>query len=92
MGHDEPGRTKHRLFYNGAMAEHRTEPLLAGEHARDFELKASPDQPVSLSDFRDRALIVASYPADWSPCVNPGADGILAALEQLQPELEGVRS
>ncbi len=38
-----------------------------GVAAPDFCLKATPDQAVSLADFRGRPLILAFYPADWSP-------------------------
>lgn len=42
-------------------------PLSAGVSAPDFTLPSTPDQKVSLSDFRDRPVILAFYPADWSP-------------------------
>jgi peroxiredoxin len=38
-----------------------------GSTAPEFRLKATPDQLVSLSDFRGRPVILAFYPADWSP-------------------------
>lgn len=41
--------------------------LRAGTPAPDFELRATPDQNVSLSEFRGRPVILAFYPADWSP-------------------------
>ena len=41
--------------------------LSAGTPAPDFSLHATPDQLVSLSDFRGRPVILAFYPADWSP-------------------------
>jgi len=41
--------------------------LPAGTPAPDFSLHATPDQLVSLSDFRGRPVILAFYPADWSP-------------------------
>ena len=41
--------------------------LPAGTPAPDFALHATPDQLVSLSDFRGRPVILAFYPADWSP-------------------------
>ena len=41
--------------------------LAAGMPAPDFSLHATPDQIVSLSDFRGRPVILAFYPADWSP-------------------------
>lgn len=41
--------------------------LPAGTPAPDFALHTTPDQRVSLSDFRGRPVILAFYPADWSP-------------------------
>ena len=41
--------------------------LPAGTAAPDFTLHVTPDQTVSLSDFRGRPVILAFYPADWSP-------------------------
>jgi peroxiredoxin len=35
--------------------------------APDFELYATPDQKLKLSDFSGKRLILAFYPADWSP-------------------------
>jgi peroxiredoxin len=43
------------------------EALKAGTPAPDFELNSTPDQRVKLSDFRGQRLILAFYPADWSP-------------------------
>ena len=41
--------------------------LSAGESAPEFKLKSTPDQTVSLSEFRGHPVILAFYPADWSP-------------------------
>jgi peroxiredoxin len=41
--------------------------LQPGVAAPDFALRAGPDRSSSLVDFRGRPLIVAFYPADWSP-------------------------
>src|SRR5260370_12574633 len=38
-----------------------------GTLAPDFTVKWTPDQFVSLKDFRGNPLIIAFYPADWSP-------------------------
>lgn len=43
------------------------EALPSGTHAPDFTLHSTPDQTVSLSDFRGQPVILAFYPADWSP-------------------------
>jgi len=41
--------------------------LPAGTAAPDFTLPSTPDQTVTLSDFRGQPVILAFYPADWSP-------------------------
>jgi peroxiredoxin len=41
--------------------------LQPGTQAPPFRLKATPDQEVSLEDFRGNPVILAFYPADWSP-------------------------
>ena len=42
-------------------------PLPPGTPAPDFSLHSTPDQAVSVSEFRGRPVIMAFYPADWSP-------------------------
>ena len=41
--------------------------LAAGTVAPDFKLRSTPDQFVTLSDLRGAPVILAFYPADWSP-------------------------
>ena len=41
--------------------------ITPGTNAPDFVLPTTPDQSVSLSDFRGRPVILAFYPAGWSP-------------------------
>lgn len=41
--------------------------LPAGQPAPDFALPATPDQMLSLADLRGAPVILAFYPADWSP-------------------------
>lgn len=41
--------------------------LAAGTTAPDFTLPATPDQSLSLRDLRGRPVVLAFYPADWSP-------------------------
>lgn len=45
----------------------QTAPLAPGTPAPDFRLRCTPDQFLSLAEFRGRPLILAFYPADWSP-------------------------
>lgn len=41
--------------------------LAAGIPAPEFALHSTPDQSVALKEFRGRNVILAFYPADWSP-------------------------
>jgi peroxiredoxin len=43
------------------------QPITSGASAPDFSLPSTPDQKVSLSDFRGSPVILIFYPADWSP-------------------------
>lgn len=56
-------QTYNQLYPKGCKAK----VLAAGTEAPDFTLKTTPDQSVSLSDFLGKPLILAFYPADWSP-------------------------
>jgi peroxiredoxin len=42
-------------------------PLAPGTTAPDFTLHTTPDQSVSLHEFKGRPVILVFYPADWSP-------------------------
>lgn len=44
-----------------------TVPLKAGIQAPEFSLHATPDQRVALSELRANPVVLAFYPADWSP-------------------------
>ena len=51
-----------------AQAPPNTNKLLGpGTRAPDFTLHTTPDQTVSLGEFRGAPVILAFYPADWSP-------------------------
>jgi peroxiredoxin len=41
--------------------------LQKGIQAPEFELFSTPDQKVKLSELRGKKVILAFYPADWSP-------------------------
>jgi len=41
--------------------------LEPGRKAPKFSLKSTPDQKVALDELRGNPLIIAFYPADWSP-------------------------
>jgi peroxiredoxin len=51
----------------GSSVAHHAMPLAPGTKAPDFDLQSSPDQKVSLSEFRGQPVILAFYPEDWSP-------------------------
>ena len=70
-----------------------TSALPAGTAAPDFSLPSTPDQKVSLSEFRGRPVILAFYPADWSPvCGDQMAlyNEVLDEFQQFQAELIGI--
>src|ERR1700761_3697435 len=52
-----------RAYGNTTMAN----ILPAGTTAPDFSLHVTPDQKLSLSELRGKPVILAFYPADWSP-------------------------
>ncbi len=41
--------------------------LKEGSKAPDFSMPSTPDQRVSLSEFRGKNVVLVFYPADWSP-------------------------
>jgi len=47
--------------------DRRATPLPPGTRAPNFELPATPNQAVSLIEFRGQPVILAFYPEDWSP-------------------------
>jgi peroxiredoxin len=55
-----------------------------GAAAPPFQLPATPDQRLSLDELRGRPVILAFYPADWSPVCGDQ----LALYNQLLPEFQ----
>ena len=49
------------------LPDHHGMALPAGTVAPDFSLYSTPDQTVQLSEFRGQLVVLAFYPADWSP-------------------------
>jgi peroxiredoxin len=60
----------------------KTGLLPAGTQAPNFQLSTTPDQRVSLNDFRGQPAILFFYPADWSPVCGDQA----ALYNELLPE------
>src|SRR5262245_49685906 len=57
-----------RMVHNDNPIRHSSSGIIQeGTPAPDFELHATPDQNLSLRDLRGRPVILAFYPADWSP-------------------------
>jgi len=74
-------------------APHHAVLLAPGTPAPDFTLHATPDQTLSLEEFRGRAVILAFYPADWSAvCGDQMAlyNQILPEFRKLGAELLGI--
>jgi peroxiredoxin len=67
--------------------------LTPGTRAPDFTLNRSPDQTLSLHELRGRPVILAFYPADWSPvCGDQLAlyNEVLPEFQQYDAELLGI--
>src|SRR5215470_10895433 len=67
--------------------------LPAGTLAPDFALRSTPDQTVKLSEFRGQPVVLAFYPADWSPvCGDQMAlyNEMLPEFQNLGAELIGI--
>jgi len=56
-----------RIFPVGSSQLQGPGALPVGSVAPNFNLPSTPDQRVALSEFRGRPVILAFYPADWSP-------------------------
>jgi peroxiredoxin len=68
-------------------------PLPAGAPAPDFSLHSTPDQRVALSEFRGQPVILAFYPADWSPVCGDQMglyNEILSEFHRMGAELLGI--
>ena len=67
-----------------ADAARHAPPLPPGNRAPDFELLATPDQKVMLSDFRGQPVILVFYPEDWSPVCSDQLGLYQAVLPEFQ--------
>jgi peroxiredoxin len=65
-----------------ATKETQSTILTAGTTAPDFELRSSPEKTLKLRDLRGRPVILAFYPADWSPVCGDQ----IAIYNQILPE------
>jgi peroxiredoxin len=63
-------------------------PLPAGTPAPDFTLPVTADQKLTLSELRGQPVILAFYPADWSPVCGDQ----MALYNQVLPEFHKHRA
>jgi peroxiredoxin len=67
--------------------------LKPGTTAPDFTLHSTPDQSVSLSQFRGKPTILAFYPADFSPVCGDQMtlyNQVLPEFQRFNAELLGI--
>ena len=67
--------------------------LAPGTPAPNFTLPVTPDQSLSLSDLRGQPVVLAFYPADWSPvCGDQMAlyNEILPEFQKYKAEVLGI--
>jgi peroxiredoxin len=62
----------------------RATPLAPGTPAPQFQLNSTPNEKIALSDFAGRPVVLAFYPADWSPvCTDQ-----MVLYQELMPEFK----
>lgn len=71
-------------IYNKMYPEGRQSALRSGAEAPDFRLRSTPDQWLRLHDFHGQPVILAFYPADWSPVCGDQ----LAHYNEIMPEFQ----
>ena len=67
--------------------------LAAGTPAPDFRLHVTPDQKLSLKELQGKPVILAFYPADWSPVCGDQVglyNEILSEFHKFGAELLGI--
>src|SRR4051794_33533304 len=58
--------------------------LPEGQEAPAFSLPTTPDQRIDLADLRGQPVVLAFYPADWSPVCGDE----LALFNEVLPEIK----
>jgi peroxiredoxin len=79
--------------YKEMYSKSRRTVLRPGTGAPDFALRSTPDQWLTLSEFRGQPVVLAFYPADWSPvCGDQMAlyNEMLKEFHDLGAELIGI--
>jgi peroxiredoxin len=86
-------KTETDRHYKDLYAKSRRSALPPGTDAPNFNLRSTPDQWLSLEEFRGQPVILAFYPADWSPvCGDQMAlyNEVLSEFQDFQAELLGI--
>ena len=65
-------------------SRHSSRIVPPGAAAPDFELHSAPDGTVRLADLRGRPVVLAFYPADWSPVCSDQ----MVLYQELMPEFK----
>jgi peroxiredoxin len=79
--------------YKDMYSKSQRSVLPSGSEAPDFTLRSTPDQWLTLSELRGQPLVIAFYPADWSPvCGDQMAlyNEMLKEFRDLGAELIGI--
>ena len=75
------------------MYSRRRTALCPGTVAPDFTLRSTPDQWLNQSEFRGQPVVLAFYPADWSPVCGDQMtlyNEMLDEFQEFQAELLGI--
>ena len=67
--------------------------LPAGTQAPEFSLNVTPDQKLALSELRGQPVVLAFYPADWSPVCGDQMglyNEIMAEFRKFNAEVLGI--
>jgi peroxiredoxin len=86
-------RPQEGRHYKEMYSKSRCTALPPGTEAPDFTLRSTPDQWLTLGEFRGQPVVLAFYPADWSPvCGDQMAlyNEILKEFHDLGAELIGI--
>jgi len=73
-------------IYNETYPKGRRALLSHGDAAPDFNLRSTPDQWLKLSELRGRPVILAFYPADFSPVCSDQ----MALYNEILPEFHAL--
>ena len=79
--------------YKDMYSKSRRGALPAGTKAPEFTLRSTPDQWLTLSELQGRPLILAFYPADWSPVCGDQMtlyNEMLGEFQEFNAELLGI--